>query len=77
MAVTPFGSTSATQWGIRPQIVARSTTIAKFASSRHKSVLYFILNFHDVLCRKQLNTFEVVLSIMLSHGIAIKLGIKM
>lgn len=37
MAVTPFGSTSATQWGIRPQIVARSTTIAKFASSRHNA----------------------------------------
>ncbi|KAK2443689.1 Chaperone protein dnaJ A6, chloroplastic [Trifolium repens] len=34
MAVTPFGNTSATQWGIRPQIIARSSTIAKFASSR-------------------------------------------
>ncbi|GAU36342.1 hypothetical protein TSUD_321810 [Trifolium subterraneum] len=36
MAVTPFGNTSATQWGIRPQIIARSSTIAKFASSRDK-----------------------------------------
>jgi len=39
MAVTPFVSTWATQWGIRPQIVARSTTIAKFASSRNRWVL--------------------------------------
>lgn len=61
MAVTPFGSTSATQWGIRPQIVARSTTIAKFASSRHKSVLCFILNFHS-LCT--LEKFKLLLRLI-------------
>lgn len=36
MAVTPFGSTSATQWGIRPHLISRSSTLAKFASSGHK-----------------------------------------
>ena len=35
MAVTPFGNTSATQWGIRPQLIARSSTIRKFASSNN------------------------------------------
>ncbi|CAI8598210.1 unnamed protein product [Vicia faba] len=33
MAVTPFGNTSAAQWGIRPQLIARSTTMARFASA--------------------------------------------
>ncbi|CAL5203808.1 unnamed protein product [Lathyrus oleraceus] len=37
MAVTPFGNTSATQWGIRPQLLARSTTMAKFASATHNA----------------------------------------
>ncbi|GAU36344.1 hypothetical protein TSUD_321830 [Trifolium subterraneum] len=29
MVITPFGNASATQWGIPPQIIAGSTTIAK------------------------------------------------
>ncbi|MED6157958.1 Chaperone protein dnaJ A6, chloroplastic [Stylosanthes scabra] len=33
MAITTFGSTSATQWGIRPQLLLRSSMIAKVASS--------------------------------------------
>ncbi|XP_027335011.1 chaperone protein dnaJ A6, chloroplastic-like [Abrus precatorius] len=35
MAIVPFGSTSATQWGIRPQLFARSTTTGKIASFNH------------------------------------------
>ncbi|XP_058786985.1 chaperone protein dnaJ A6, chloroplastic-like [Vicia villosa] len=37
MAVTPFGNTSATQWGIRPQLIARSSTMPKFASASHNA----------------------------------------
>ncbi|XP_057429216.1 chaperone protein dnaJ A6, chloroplastic-like [Lotus japonicus] len=35
MAIVPFGSTPATQWGIRPQLLVRSTAMAKIASSTH------------------------------------------
>lgn len=39
MAIVPFGSTSATQWGFRPQIFAEMTGMGKFASSKHKLAL--------------------------------------
>ncbi|XP_061344550.1 chaperone protein dnaJ A6, chloroplastic-like [Gastrolobium bilobum] len=35
MAITPFGSTSAAQWGIRPQLLLRSSMTGKVASSSH------------------------------------------
>ncbi|XP_020214961.1 chaperone protein dnaJ A6, chloroplastic isoform X1 [Cajanus cajan] len=35
MAIASFGSTTATQWGIRPQIFVGSTGMGKIASSRH------------------------------------------
>ncbi|MED6168961.1 Chaperone protein dnaJ A6, chloroplastic [Stylosanthes scabra] len=35
MAISPFGSTFATQWGIRPQVFARSSFVGKNASSSH------------------------------------------
>ncbi|XP_061336569.1 chaperone protein dnaJ A6, chloroplastic-like [Gastrolobium bilobum] len=35
MAIAPFGSASATQWGIRPQLITRSSAIGKIASSCH------------------------------------------
>ncbi|KAK7247406.1 hypothetical protein RIF29_42289 [Crotalaria pallida] len=35
MAITPFGSTSAAQWGIRPQLSLRSSLTGKIASFSH------------------------------------------
>ncbi|RYQ83277.1 hypothetical protein Ahy_B10g101929 isoform B [Arachis hypogaea] len=35
MAITHFGSTFATQWGIRPQVFARSSMVSKTTSSSH------------------------------------------
>ncbi|CAL0329937.1 unnamed protein product [Lupinus luteus] len=35
MAITPFGSTSVAQWGIRPQLSLRSSMTGKIASSSH------------------------------------------
>ncbi|KAL5171110.1 Chaperone protein dnaJ A6, chloroplastic [Glycine soja] len=37
MAIAPFGNTSATQWGIHPQIFAGSTGLGKIASSRNNA----------------------------------------
>jgi len=36
MAITPFSSTSAAQWGIHPQLSVRSSITGKVASSSHK-----------------------------------------
>ncbi|XP_027365584.1 chaperone protein dnaJ A6, chloroplastic-like isoform X2 [Abrus precatorius] len=41
MAITPFGSTSAAQWGIRPQLLLRSSLTGKVASSSNNVRLSF------------------------------------
>ncbi|QCD84684.1 chaperone protein dnaJ A6, chloroplastic-like isoform X1 [Vigna unguiculata] len=37
MAITPFSSTSAAQWGIHPQLLVRSSITGKVASSSHNA----------------------------------------